>query len=268
MTGTEGRVLDWFAIFNGSNCRAQEAEWIRILKEIHSLPGCEAVSRACPSEAPATEWVVIKWVTADARAQFLASEQSKPLIDALGRMTGELSLITSLIKEINSGSRPDLRWFLKSTLTRSLPELYGIMTVYFPKDLPVKIINKIEMITGPFSLFSTFGIDPEEGPEFPKYLFFEQNQGWLQETVEFEGGRARCLVYMFHWTDEEGEQAYKEHKRGRPICRGRRKLTTSWEVFLDDLEQHGMLGYRSEHTWFKKKSPDELLNIWPVAMPL
>lgn len=94
-----------------------------------------------------------------------------------------------------------------------------------------------------------------EDTEGPMSGLLCRDHGWMEGEVEYQGQSARRMVYFFTFKDEAAEQLYKEKICWKKMTRDGRIIMNAVETFFDDLEDLGMLGYKSQHGQFLEVMP-------------
>lgn len=78
------------------------------------------------------------------------------------------------------------------------------------------------------------------------------NRGWWREEVKWNGQPAQAFVWVFRWRSEEDEKRFKvEEKTGKRNAEEGLQLAV--EAFFDEMRRFGMIGYESQHCYFKEQ---------------
>lgn len=124
-----------------------------------------------------------------------------------------------LIQPINSTART----IITHANPSGPPALYEIWTVFFPLHPSTATVTSLEQIRGPIDL----GLGTSQEDDLSHLGgFLARHHGWayshdrgrdgavaFDESVEHAGQRARHMVYLFHWHDEEMQARYKRNMR-------------------------------------------------------
>ncbi|KAK6067273.1 hypothetical protein SCUP515_10245 [Seiridium cupressi] len=239
-----GPVIEWFSI-DGLEFQdaAKLLELIDILREIRRQPGCRKVLRQDCGESSVPDFLVIEWRDARARTQFLESEGSQRFAQAI---EGNQLRRTLLIRLPQGGGVGVFHGF--ADLTHNLPE---VLTAHFPTSLSDTATQALDRIGGP----ENFG-GPMSGHEIAHPLsspyegLLGKHHGWADGIVEYQGQPTRRMIYIFKWLDELAQQRYRQEAKIKKRTRDGRTLWDAMDVFLDDLEDLGMLGYETRNAKF------------------
>lgn len=129
--------------------------------------------------------------------------------------------------------------------------LVEVLTAYFPANLSDTTTQALERISGPQFWGGTMSGEPriQHPLTFPGQALIGEHHGWAEGLVEYQGQRARRMVYILKWLDALGQQQYKQHEV-KQRTRDGRILRNEMEIFFNDLEELGMLGYETQNTQF------------------
>ncbi|KAH2525468.1 hypothetical protein KXW40_008790 [Aspergillus fumigatus] len=229
------RLIEWISLKDPPNGVVPNSdELFATLQEIHKLKECIIITRGRPRELSEIEWLIIEWRSKKGREEFLTSELSLKLNEALAHRSWS----------------QELAWPIHNTgmIIRANPlfppqRIYEVLIIYFPANLDTEAIYSIETFRG----LPCWHIDGEDPAEYPSAALKSQIPAWIEGTCEYQRQTARRLAYFIEFANEEGERIYKEKVRYNP--RGR----PPWDVmvnFFDELKDLGMIGYESLHVEF------------------
>ncbi|KAL4879122.1 hypothetical protein BJY04DRAFT_194287 [Aspergillus karnatakaensis] len=223
-----------------------DEQWGSILENLSGVRNCNVITKGRPPETSNMIWIFIEWYRSESRIEFLASDKAHPFLCALHQMKTRYTLTTTALQLLSTQSP-----ILPIDQHRWPGFFYEILITYFPTDLPEKTISRLEETTPLY--YGRLSIQPEFHPSVPMSGFLDHGHSWLHGDVNFEGKPARRLVHILKWRDQQGLELYKREQRTYRGKYGSLKAHTlypAWEVFMDELEYHGMLGLESENVEF------------------
>ena len=134
----------------------------------------------------------------------------------------------------------------------SHPEVYEIFTVYLPADISAQNKAQITWMEGfPRIVNNANNVWLERGDRKdtmgPMDELKGDSKGWVEGVVEHNGQTCIRLVFFILWMYPDSPKLYKETQWwfSRASYRDGWKLTLAFEVFLDDMEEWGMVGHES-----------------------
>lgn len=155
-----------------------------------------------------------------------------------------------------------------------------VLTLFFPEDLSAVGKNKVRSVCG-FPMIGGLGVEGERA-------LLGTNRGWWDdgqvtsdaeagqgeerkelgrgkggkakrkpakdadagkgELTEWKGEKVRAFVYVFSWRSAEKERVFKETETWWSVARG--EMRPILEVFFEEFEAAGLLGWESLHGYF------------------
>lgn len=146
-----------------------------------------------------------------------------------------------------------LSGFFGSTIWPRAQAYNEVLTVYFPSDMTpelkacIELKAELDSINLRLAMVET-GVDPALLP--PKNALEDQNKGWVEEEVMWEGKKAKGLRVLFEWSSAEQERLWKLEERGGLRVITNTELPLAVDNFFEDMRERGMLGFESYHGGF------------------
>lgn len=258
-----GPLIEWYSTENSDFQDASKLlEFTDILREVRRQPGCVAIAKQDPIESSVPRFFAIgglhvqnhppdgakidsftEWRDAEHRTQFLKSKISARLTEVIEQNQVQREFLVRLLH------KPGTRVIRAYPIDSHNP--YEILTVYFPTSLSDAAIQALDRIQGPHHLGGPMSGQEIQHPlSYPSEGLLARHHGWADGVVEYQGKPARRMVYIFKWLDQLAQRRYREEETFLKRTRDGRTLENATEVFVDDLEELGMLGSESKTTNF------------------
>ncbi|MCJ1248163.1 hypothetical protein MMC30_005380 [Trapelia coarctata] len=224
-------------------------EWASVLKIPSEQHGLRHSHWGMRLEDPKKAWLVLEWSTMAELDNFKKTEAYTTFLNGLTALVGD----PPAVYHIHHIGHWMLSGFFRRTVWPRSQAHHEVLTVYFPVKMTPELKTSIELKSNLDSIglrlaMMETGIDPALIPK--KNALEDQNLGWVEEKLMWEGKRVRGLRVLWMWSSEEGERLWKQEERGGKRHATDKELPLAIDLFFQDMRECGMLGFESYHGGF------------------